>query len=221
MKRALGILCLSMALVWPQTGAHSHPHVWVTGGADFGMDDEGRLARLHITWIYDEFASLYMLNYLNVDGDRDQVFSDEDKAIVLADQTTWPDQFQGDSYLFVDGRKQALGKPVDPDTRILETGQVEVTFVRELAEPFRPGADGPPAIVKVYDPFFYYAYELEEAARIVGDASGCTSEIRRVDPDNQSLAALRVQLSALGRDENPDIPDVGALFADDLVLTCE
>ncbi|MEM7743706.1 MAG: DUF1007 family protein [Pseudomonadota bacterium] len=221
MKRALGTIFLGVALLWPQAETQSHPHVWVTGGADFGLDEQGRLARLHVTWIYDEFASLYMVNYLNVDQDKDQVFTDEDKAIVLADQTTWPEDFEGDSYLYVDGRKRALGGPQDADTRILETGQVEVTFVREVKEPFRPGADGPEAVVKVYDPVFYYAYELEEPAKIIGDSSGCTSQIRRVDPDDQDLAALRVQLSALGRDETPDMPDVGALFADDLVLTCE
>lgn len=221
-RRLAFTVCAVLGLFWPQSQVVSHPHVWVTGGADFGLDDQGRLARLHITWIYDEFASLYLISYLDLDRDRDQTFSDEDKERVLADQTNWPDTFKGDSYLYVDGRKVALGGPLKADTRLLETGQVEVTFIREVEDPYRPGVDGPPAVVKVYDPVFYYSYEVAGPAAIVApEGHGCTSEHRPVDPTDTTLAALRVQLAALGRDENPDIPDVGALFADGMVLTCD
>jgi len=219
MLRSVAAALVAVAL-WGHHAAFAHPHVWITGGADFGLDEEGRLARLHVTWIYDEFASLYLLNYLGVDPDGDQVFSEQDKATVLADQTNWPDEFEGDSYLFVDGKRRALGKAANADTRILETGQVEVTFERAVLEPFRPGA-GTPAVVKVYDPTFYYAYELDGPAGIVApEGHGCASEYRPVDPTRPELEALRLELAALGREETPEQQDVGALFADDLVLTC-
>lgn len=211
---------LALGLAWP-TGTVAHPHVWVSGGADFGINAEGELDRLHITWIYDPFASLYLVNYLNVDQDRDQILTLEDKEKILADQTTWPDTFQGDSYLFVDGQRRALGKPLNADTRILASGEVEVTFERAVLEPFRPGVDGSPVVVKVYDPTFYYAYEVEGAAKIIGpDGHGCISEHDPVDTSDPYLTVLAVQLSALGRNETPEQPDVGALFADELRLIC-
>lgn len=203
------------------TGATSHPHVWVTGGAHFGVDAQGRLDRLYINWTYDEFASLYLVNYLQADPDGDQILTEEDKAKIIADQTQWPDDFAGDSYLFLSGEKQGMGKPMNPDTRILPTGQVEVTFERLLDKPFRPGADGPDAIVKLYDPTFYYAYEVTETPQIRGeDGHDCTATHKPYDASDPALAALQVELSALGRDETPTQQDVGALFADELRLTC-
>lgn len=201
--------------------AGAHPHVWVSGGADFGLDDEGRLSRVHITWTYDEFASLYMLTHLGVDADGDQVLTEEDKARIIADQTEWPAGFEGDSYLYVGQEKRALGGPENPDTRILETGQVEVTFERPVLEPFRPGRGAEQAVVKVYDPAFYYAYVVEDAPRIIGEPQGCTTERRPYDDNDPGLQELEVELSALGTEETPAMPDVGALFADELRLSCE
>ncbi len=223
MKRAIVLLALTGALVAPTTTI-SHPHVWVTGGAHVGLDEEGRLARLHVTWIYDTFASLYLLNYLKADQDGDQVLSDADKKIILADQTNWPEDFQGDSYLYVSGEKRALGRAENPDTRILETGQVEVTFERAVLDPYRPGGGKPDAIVKIYDPNFYYAYEVTQEPKLIAASGdhGCTVQHSKPNPEDDSgLAALQVELSALGRDETPTQQDVGALFADEIRLTCD
>lgn len=214
----LGFLSGTIAAGW----AVAHPHVFVSGGADFGIDEQGRLERLHISWIYDEYASLYLLSYVNADMDGDQKLTDDEKERILADQTNWPDEFAGDSYLFVSGEKRKLGKPVNSDTRILEDGRVEVTFERILETPFRPGAGGDPAaVVKVYDPTFYYAYETD-APKVLGQgANGCVAEHKPYDPDAPGLAALKTELAALGRDETPEQQDVGALFADELILSCE
>jgi len=80
----------------------------------------------------------------------------------------------------------------------------------------------PTAVVKVYDPTFYYAYEITTEPRVVGpDGHGCTVTHVPYDPDDPKLKALAVELSALGRDETPEQQDVGALFADELRLSCE
>ena len=222
MKRILSILgCAGLMLTAVPAG--THPHVFVGGGAHFGVNAEGKLDRLHISWIYDPYASLYLLSYVNADQDGDGKFTPEEKELVLADQTKWPDDFKGDSYLFVSGEKLKMGKPVNADTRILEDGRVEVLFERELEKPFRPGTNGDPAaVVKVYDPTFYYAYEISAPPEVRGPgAAGCTAEHKPYDPDAPGLAALKTELAALGRDETPEQQDVGALFADELILSCE
>ncbi|MEM1300110.1 MAG: DUF1007 family protein [Pseudomonadota bacterium] len=220
MQRLLAVLGFVSGMA-AAGAAFAHPHVFVSGGADFGIDEQGRLERLHISWIYDEYASLYLLSYVSADLDGDQKLTEEEKERILSDQTNWPDEFAGDSYLFVSGEKRKLGKPVNADTRILKDGRVEVTFERILEKPFRPGAGGDPAaVVKVYDPTFYYAYETD-APKIVGaDPKGCVAEHKPYDPNAPGLAALRTQLALIPRDENPEQPDVGALFADELLLAC-
>ena len=201
--------------------AGSHPHVFVGGGAHFGMNENGELERLHISWIYDTYASLYLLSYLDVDKDGDRVLTDEDKKLILADQTNWPATFAGDSYLRVDGKKIAMSKPVDADTRILEDGRVEVTFDRVLDEPIKPGQGKLAASVKLYDPTFYYAYEVSESPEIRGAGADCSARHIPYDPAAPGLASLRTELAALGRDETPEQEDVGALFADELILSCD
>ena len=218
----LTALSLAALMLGAPASVGSHPHVWVTGGAHFGMDAEGRLERLYINWTYDTYASLYLLSYVKADEDGDQVLNEEDKKRIIADQTNWPDDFAGDSYLFVAGKKQKMGKPVNPDTRILPSGQVEVTFERLLEAPFRPEADKADVFVKLYDPAFYYSYEVTEPPEVRGeDGHGCTASHKPYDENDPALKALQVELSQLGKEETPDQQDVGALFADELRLTCE
>lgn len=213
------LLCAAALLT--ATPGGTHPHVFVGGGAHFGMNADGKLERLHISWIYDTFASLYLLSYLQADQDGDGILTDDEKERILADQTQWPDEFAGDSYLWVGGSKIGLGKPVDADTRILEDGRVEVSFDRMVETPFRPEA-GEPVVVKVYDPTFYYAYEVSEVPEIRGAATeNCRTRHEPYDPTAPGLAALKTELAALGRDEDPEQEDVGALFADKLFLACE
>lgn len=220
MRWTSAVCALLFACVVPSL-APAHPHVWVSGGAQFGVDDQGRLERLHVTWIYDQFASIYLLSYLKVDQDNDGKLTDDDKKKILADQTNWPKQFQGDSYLFVDGKKQPLSGPVEADVVLLEDGRVAVSFQRTLEAPFRPAADGPEVIAKVYDPTFYYAYEITTKPDVVGpDGHGCTAVHKPYDANDPKLKALAVELSAIGRDETPDQQDVGALFADELQISC-
>lgn len=220
MRRTAAACILATTLLAPS--AHPHPHVFVGGGAHFGMDAEGKVERLYISWIYDTFASLYLLSFLQADADGDQKLTEEEKERILADQTMWPDTFAGDSYLWASGGKVALGKPVNADTRILEDGRVEVTFERILAEPVRPSTSSETVTVKLYDPTFYYAYEVSEEPEVRGpEGHGCSTRHVPYDPNLPGLAALQVELSALGRDETPEQEDVGALFADELILTCE
>ena len=76
----LTALSLAALMLGAPASVGSHPHVWVTGGAHFGMDAEGRLERLYINWTYDTYASLYLLSYVKADEDGDQVLNEEDKG---------------------------------------------------------------------------------------------------------------------------------------------
>lgn len=220
MHHGLSSLVFAAAVLVSAPGG-THPHVFVGGGAHFGLNEEGQLSRLHVSWIYDTYASLYLLSYVQADKDGDGVLTEEEKGRILADQTQWPDDFAGDSYLSAGGARIELGKPVDADARILEDGRVEVSFDRLVDAPFRPTA-AEPAVVKLYDPTFYYAYEVSAQPEIRGrGAEGCSAVHEPYDPAAPGLAALRTELSALGRDETPDQEDVGALFADKLILSCD
>lgn len=192
--------------------AAAHPHVFIDGGVDFVLDDQARVTALRVTWIYDAFTSLYVLQSLNFDQDADGALSETERAFLIEDQTAWDPGFQGDSYLYRDAAKLALGAPQDGDVTLVD-GRLRVTFTRPLTAP-EPG-DG--LVAKLYDPTYYYAYSVTEPPQVLG--SGCQATLVPFVA-NSMLGALQSTLSELTADETPEQADVGALFADQVRLSC-
>ena len=217
--RAVRAALLAAALALPGAAA-AHPHVWIQAEADFVLDTEGRLERLRITWVYDAFASLYMVGALGIDADADQKMTPEDAEAVIADQLTWPPEFAGDSHLKVAGAARALGQPENASARFTDLGEIALTYDRTLAEPVRPGSGEAAAVLKLYDPTYFFSYEVAADPALIGEGPGCGT--RRLPPDSEGrdLEALAVQLAELDRSETPAEEGVGAYFAERLVLTC-
>ena len=215
--RTLATLLAVLALASP---AIAHPHVWITGGAHFGLDGEGRLERLHITWIFDPFASLFLMGALDLDSDGDQSLSAEEEARLVADRTSWPEAYDGHTHLRALGEKRALAPPENATARFTETGRIALSFERPLARPVRAGADAP-IVAKLYDPSYYFSYEVTQDPRVLGaEGHGCRTERLAPRTSPQQLAALAQELSALDRTGTPAREGVGALFAEALVLRC-
>jgi len=212
---AAGLCALVAGLSAPQT-ASAHPHVFIDGGVDFVMDASGDLTALRITWIYDPLASLFLLEDLGIFGLDDSDLTPELRAELAASQTSWTEGYDGDSYLWHDGDPVALSGPVDPTARI-EDGRIVFTFQRETATPLRPGSD---TTVKIYDPTYYSAYAVTQAARIEGPAEGCAAEVEPFEP-TPLLARLQESLAAIPADGMPEDTEIGARFAEKAHIRCD
>jgi len=195
--------------------AEAHPHVFIDGGVDF-LFDEGRLTAIRVTWVYDPFASLFIVEELGLDADGDGALTASDHATLVRDQTRWPEGYEGDNYLRVDGELVALEAPGN-GTAALVDGRVRVTFERALAEPVP--ARGLRALAQLYDPTYFYAYAVEETPALEGAPAGCEAAVHPYG-ETEELAGLQQTLAQLSREETPDYENVGALFADRIVLTC-
>ena len=211
MWRALG---LAMLLCAPGA-ARAHPHVFIDGGVEFVFDAEGLLTDLKVTWIYDPLTSLFMFEDLGIDPAATPLGAD-DRARLAAYQTEWDASFDGDSYLWDGERPIGLSGPQAPDAALID-GRVAIRFTRKLDTPFRPG---PETVVKVYDPTYYTAYMVTETPRLEGAAAGCRAAVERYEPSGP-LQALQETLSTLPADASPEDEDVGALFADQVFVTCD
>lgn len=213
-RRAAGI---ATALGLWAGGAGAHPHIFIDGGAQFLFDDQGRLAAIRVIWQYDAFASLFILEALEVDRDADGVLTEDETAKVVADQLTWESDFAGDSYLWHGDAPVPLAGPTS-GTAALSESRLSVTFERALETPLAPGDAA--VLVKLYDPTYYFAYFATHEPRIEGAApAACRARIEPFEPDS-SLAALQGSLALLSTEETPEQQDVGALFADRIVLLC-
>lgn len=207
------VLCGVIALsAGPAAG---HPHVFVDGGVNFVLDGDSLVA-LDVTWLYDDFETLYMLSSykvsLNAEGELDEV----DRQVLVQHRSNWPSDFDGSAHLSVGGQLALLQWPKDLDAQIVD-GRLKVTFKRQLDEPVR--LTGLAAEVAFYESTYFYAFTITEQSQLLGSGNRCTEEVFKYDPTAQDQQ-MQAMLSWLSREETPAMADVGVLFADRIVMIC-
>ncbi len=194
----------------------AHPHVFVDGKVDFVFDDAGTLTALDVTWRYDLFETLYVLSSLNVVPNPDGSLTPEDRSKLIENEMKWPDGFDGATHLSIDGQDQSLSGPDALDVEILDDNLV-VHFRRHLDDPTMIEARA--VEIAFYEATYYYAFSLVDDPNLNNGPKTCMVETVPFDPDT-GLIALQATLASLGREETPTINNVGALFADRILLDC-
>jgi len=196
--------------------AGAHPHVFVDARTGFIFGADGQLRALRISWTYDAFTSLILFESLNLDADRDGKLSEADQAAVIAGETNWDPDYKGDVYLEVAGQDYPLGRPEAAAVTYVEN-QVEVSFDLPLSEPVAIGKTA--ALLRLYDPVFYYAYTILPAAEPFELPAGCQTQIVPFEP-SAAENAMQERLANLGLDETPEQENIGRVFSDEVHLTC-
>jgi ABC-type uncharacterized transport system substrate-binding protein len=210
-RRPIPVIAAVLACLAGPSGAH--PHIFVDPLAGSRFDDDGRLASLRITWTYDAFTSLVTFDQLALDADRDGLLDGADRAAIVAGETEWPPDYNGDVHLDAGGVQVAMGRPHDGEAW-LEDDRVSVAFDLPLAAPLDV-SDG--ARLRLCDPYYYYAYAMVGLEG--GGPTSCEARIERFEPD-AATATIQTQLAALSQEETPTQENVGALFADEVHLSC-
>ncbi|MEM8792482.1 MAG: DUF1007 family protein [Pseudomonadota bacterium] len=212
-------LAAALASVGGVRMADAHPHVFVKGGVSFVLDDQQALTALKVIWRYDLFETLYALSSLEIVPDAGGKLAPEDRQRVSEHMTDWPEAFNGSAHLSIADEKIAMLRPTSMDVELVD-GSLVMRFQRDLEAPI--SMTDQTAEVGFYEETYFYAFSVTEEPEVHGANTGqsCSAEVIPFDP-NAELEALQVTLFALGREETPDAPDVGALFADRIVLKCE
>lgn len=212
MRRLL--IAAALALAAPR--ALAHPHVFVDASVDFLLDAEGRVERIRIGWFYDPLFSLYLLGEMGIDAFAPA--DDAARAAIAADQTSWIEGFEGNSYLLADGEPVALSGPLNPTGDVVN-GRVAASHERRLARPVDPRESE--IVVEVYDPVYFIAYTISGPTRVEGPgAEACRATVDEFKP-TAGLLALQGTLLSLAMDEAPEDPTVGRLFTDRARVTCD
>ena len=195
----------------------AHPHVFVTTTVEIRLDDDGRLVGVGIAWTYDDFFSLLMTEDLGLDPDGDLVLTDAETT-ALADYMAWPADFEGDVYLTRNSAPLMLG-PVEDHAIRFEAGRVTEAYVRPLAIP--EDTITAPVDVRIYDPFYYVAYEISPQITVTG-RDGCTATLVKADLNAAYALAEEALYGRPAADVGPDeqFPEVGQAFADTVRVAC-
>lgn len=205
-------LALTLLIASAAAPALAHPHVFIDATARFVFDRTGQLSGLQIAWRYDAFSTLVLYDQLELDKDGDGKLDAQDLERVAVGETDWPPEYEGDTYLWIGGAKVPLARPVNGIAQMIGD-RVEVTFDLPLAKP-QPAA-GLRASLKIYDPGYYYAYTVTGAV-----ADACEASVLPFQSDKAD-AALLEELSALSLEDMPSNPQIGARFADEIILQCD
>lgn len=198
--------------------AAAHPHMFIDAGVTVVFDTTGRATGLRIEWRYDEFFSLSYLTDEGYDADFDGALTDDELARLTGFDTRWEAGHPGDSYAFLGTAPLSMSGPVEPTARV-DAGRIVTSHVRRFAEPVEIG--DAPLVVQVYDPSFYTAYSITGDPALAVAPADCLAQVYRPDRD-EADEILLAELAKLppDADAEAEFPAVGALFAEEVRVTC-
>lgn len=199
---------IALALLAPAPLA-AHPHVFVDTELTVQVNDAGKITGTEMTWTYDEYFTLLILEDMGLDADMDGELTEDERAELMGfDFVTWPEGFEGDLYLDAGGEKVALGHPVSTGIALTD-GKIVATHTRTV-----PEAPAEGAVFRQYDPTYYVAYTLAD----VSVTGGCRADVTAADPDDGERA-LAEALDSYSEDEF-QVLELGIHYADTIRLTC-
>jgi ABC-type uncharacterized transport system substrate-binding protein len=193
----------------------AHPHVFVDGGVDFIMADRATLDALSVTWLFDEFETLYDLSSRGIELQADGSLSVADREIIRAAYAKFPDDFDGSAHLTIEGEEIEMNWPSDVAVDLVD-GRLQLTFIRKLADQI--DLTDKEVDVAFYESTYFFAFKITNPPTLSGSA-GCTHVIVPYVSGSQTQD-VQQSLAQLGREETPQIANVGELFADRIVVTC-
>ena len=194
----------------------AHPHVFVDGGIDFVFAEDGRLQAVELTWLYDEFETLYMVARYGLSLNSKGELGEEERLKLIEELRVFPEDFDGSAHLSVDDKALDLDWPKDVDAQLLN-GRLLLTFVRDLTSPFH--VEGKEIEAAFYESTYFFAFKITNTPKLIGPATECQTEVIPFSPDPND-ASLFAKLASLSREDVPEDENVGAQFADRISLRC-
>lgn len=210
---------MAIALLSAAMPAAAHPHVFIDADAALIFGKSGRLEAVRVTWTYDEFYSLMMIEDARLDADGDGT-PDPDRLRAFAGKDVdWMAGFPGHIILEQDGKPVALKGPVAHAARYAD-GRIVTSHVRPLRQPVAV-TPGHALMLRLYDPEYFVAYDTPRDPVTEG-RSGC-SVVRRL-PVSSGQEELLAALQELDFQSDSlaimSMADVGISFAERFEVTC-
>ncbi|MEL6522243.1 MAG: DUF1007 family protein [Pseudomonadota bacterium] len=216
-RRSLSLVLMPALFAVVIHPASAHPHVFVDGGVDFVFREGRTLEALNVTWIYDEFETLYLLSSYGLSLNREGELDEADRKELVRLRSDWPEDFDGSAHLTLDETEVELDWPTNLDLHLVD-GRLQATFTRRLSNPIT--VDEQILELAFYESTYFYAFSITNHPKVLGDQGRCLASMVPFDLDAK-LASLQSTLAKLSREETPQTENVGALFADRIALICE
>ncbi len=193
----------------------AHPHVFVD--SQVGIVTEGPLVTaIRLTWTYDDFFTLFLLEDLGLDPDADGVLTEGELAMLEASITDWPPDYTGDLVLTYGEEPVALADPRDHRVEVVG-GRLVESHIR----PLEAAVNAAQALLTVenYDPYYYVAYTMSQEVAV---QAPCAAVLVPADIEaaQAEVDSMWQGLDIAGAGPEVQLPPVGYAFSDRLEVRC-
>lgn len=178
----------------------------------FDINDQSEITGVTVTWTYDDFFTLLILEDMRLDPDGDGQLTDAELDELFGfDLVEWPPGFEGDLYVTSNGEKIEMPRP-RPVGIAVEDGLITATHSRDI-----PNVPIEGAKIQQYDPTYYVAYDVSQG--VTTTAPGCDATV--TDPDQAAAqAAVDKELDGGSMEDIFNEMLVGVHFSDTITLSC-
>jgi ABC-type uncharacterized transport system substrate-binding protein len=193
----------------------AHPHVFVDSQLE--VRTQGSLVTaVRLTWTYDDFFTLFLLEDLGLDPEADGVLTVTELATLEASITDWPPDFSGDLVLTYGEEPVPLSDRRDHRVEVVD-GRLVESHVRLLASPV--DVAGAVLTIENYDPYYYVAYSMLPEVAV---AAPCDAALIPADPEvaQAEVDSLWQGLDIAGAGPEMQLPPVGYAFSDRVEVQC-
>lgn len=210
------VIVALVGLLWFASGSYAHPHVFVDGGVEFTVDEKSVLNRITVTWRYDAFETMFILTDLGILSVDSTGFTPAERTIVEENLSQFSDDFDGSVHLSAGVSPLSLGWPRDLQARMVGD-RLEISFVRDLDEPHSMA--GSEVSAAFYEKTYFFAFKMTDLPSLSNSSEACTIDFQPFSA-SEATHALQTTLESLSREDTPADNEVGSLFADRAIVSC-
>lgn len=197
----------------------AHPHVFIDADAALIFGESGKLEAVRVSWTYDEFYSLMMIEDAQLDADGDGTPEPARLQAFAGHDVDWEAGFPGHIVAKQDGNPVRLGPPESHEARYA-SGKIVTSHIRPLEHPVAV-TTADPLLLRIYDPEYFVAYATPRGPSVEG-RKDC--KVTRRPPDTSGQKELLDALQDLDMQADSisvmNMPDVGITFAEGFEIAC-
>ncbi len=212
MKIVLRLLsALLLVVLLGASGAHAHPHVWITSTSELIYAPDGTLTGVRHAWTFDEMFAAYALQ--GIETKTKGVYSRDELAPLAQTNAEALKEYAYFTFAKADGQKQKFDEPVDYFMEYKDNA-LTLHFTLPLKVPFKAKT----LVLEVFDPSFFIDFKLAEKdpVKLVGAPESCQMKFRLPNDGTASALQLNEQTFMNGGDNS----NYGATFANKIAVDC-
>ena len=196
------------------SAAFAHPHIFVDTALTLRISAKGELLGIEVTWVFDDYYSLVVLEERALDPDFDGELTAEELATLQGFTQEWIGETEGDLFVTQDAIALPLGAPTEAVTEVSQ-GRITTRHLRPLTTPV--AADG--LMIQAYDPTYYTAY-LVGSRVTLPEVETCSVSVTEPNFDRAYTLVEETLYAMSSAEAEENFPKIGQSFADTIRISC-